>query len=779
MRYLTIALFAMLLLAFGCSGGGSPSAPDAQPLSTGERTTAMTHSLWGLYQVVIDPSAETMEFAPLRAAGFHLNALPFLEPPVLVNLTLETLHFNGNIIDADIGLRHPFLGLTEFTGFDVCGIFISNGSVSGFSDAGLLMPGANDTRLLNPDAYSRWWNPAEFPSNGTIFGYTDGLLGAPDSFADFSATLNGCKYFCDDLDDPDAPLTDVTLENRGMFSAGQKNVRHYTIEMGDDGLIFNYAVDASWVFPTGSPPWSAPDDFAPSANRAEPWFINVTEVQNTLWNDGIDNGGDLLLSIDVYDWFDADMNTIRVESPSNFAMVETAAPAGGGEGYSTYGIDIIGATPAEGSIDLLISAVSDEADFGGFINGTNTTAYFTYTAQVAGESPAGYHWEYDTISTFAHTYYSNPISQEFDDISPCIVDENDNEIYLTWAMTDTNEVWDGIDSVFPMFKSTDNGVTYNYINYGDSGGEVLLRADRNKICRGTQNDSYSVSGFNQDANGSGWVYVVWTVNPWGTANRGVFVSYPLRDIEVFQDSTGYIYCFDDDVGNIEMKHSTAPNTLDYWEWHNSSMYPTYTVSTGAYCSHVRSAAETTTGVVWLAHYNNTETQIKLSRSIDSSPHESWNWDTVVYAAEPGISQVKSPSLYITSTNTFHICYTRYDSSTSMYQLVYTHDDSSFDNPMWEVVVESAQPINDNHISIGQKFGFEVIIFGYETGGSIYLVTFVDGAAIGDPEEIDDNTDDIDPDVILDMDQCDFHSVWSTMDGDNYDLARRNGVLVED
>ena len=460
-------------------------------------------------------------------------------------------------------------------------------------------------------------------------------------------------------------------------------------------------------------------------------------------------------------------------------MAESPPATGGGAGYSTYHVDIIDATPAQGFINLLVSVISDDADFEGFISGTNTTAYFTYTAQVAGESPAGYHWEYDTISMFAYSYYDNPIAQEFDDISPCIVDESDNEIYLTWAMTDTDEVWDGIDSVFPMFKSTDNGVTYNYIAYGDSGGEVLLRADRNKICRGTQNDSYSVSGFNQDANGSGWVYVVWTVNPWSTANRGVFVSYPLRDIEVFQDSTGYIYCFDDDVGNIEMKHSTAPNTLNYWTWHDPAMYPTYTVATSAYCSHVRSAAEDSNTVVWLAYYNNLETQIKLARSMDSSPHESWNSDTIVYTAQAGISQVKSPSLFITSTNTFHICYTRYNSTTGMYQLVYTHDNQSFDNPMSEVVVESTQPINDNHISIRQKFGLEVIIFGYETGNSIYLVTFVDGAPISEPEEIDGNTDDIDPDVILDMDQCDFHSVWSTMDGANYDIARRNGVLVED
>ena len=85
----------------------------------------------------------------LQALMNEVNALPFLEPPALVNLTLDSLEFNGNIIDADIGLRHPFIGLTEFTGFDVCGVLISNGSISGFSNPDITIAGNGDTRLLH------------------------------------------------------------------------------------------------------------------------------------------------------------------------------------------------------------------------------------------------------------------------------------------------------------------------------------------------------------------------------------------------------------------------------------------------------------------------------------------------------------------------------------------------------------------------------------------------------------------------------------------------------
>ena len=388
MRNLIIPLLIALLFAFGCSGNAAPPAPDVPSAPQRVPEIQRHHVLYGMWQGIIDPDAGTIEFAPLRAVEFHLNALPFLEPPALVFLTLETLHFNGDIIDADIGLRHPFLGLNQFTGFDVCGIFIGNGSASGFTDGGIAIAGETNTRLLNPDGHSRWWNPSEFPVNtGTIFGYNDGLLGAPDDIGNFSATLNGYKYFCDDLDDPDDPMSDVTLENRGLFSAGQKNVRHYTIFMGDDGLVFNYAVDASWQFPSGDPPYVVPDDFAIEANRAEAWRIDVDEVANSLYNTGTESGGGLSLAINVYDWQDATLNSVRVESPGNFAMLETWVASGGGEGFSTYEIDITDATPGEGSIDVLVSVISEEEDFEGFIEGTNSAAYLVHSADVASEPP--------------------------------------------------------------------------------------------------------------------------------------------------------------------------------------------------------------------------------------------------------------------------------------------------------------------------------------------------------------------------------------------------------
>ena len=125
----------------GCSG--SQSNPVSEIGISDCDNAAMnptSHNNWGLWQFSFDKENGQLDVLPLRAGSLHLNALPFLEPPPYVKITIESFKVNGNIIDADIGLRHPFLGLNKYTGFDVCGIFITSGSVSGFSEPGLHSP---------------------------------------------------------------------------------------------------------------------------------------------------------------------------------------------------------------------------------------------------------------------------------------------------------------------------------------------------------------------------------------------------------------------------------------------------------------------------------------------------------------------------------------------------------------------------------------------------------------------------------------------------------------
>ena len=135
-------LAIVIAVSVGCSSANTDISTPARP--TSDYADQPSHYILGVYHFTIDKAAGTLDVEPIRSGDIHLNALVFLEPPALVNLTLDSLIFNGNTIDADIGLRHPFLGMTEFTGFDVCGILISHGSISGFTDAKLVLPGKDD-----------------------------------------------------------------------------------------------------------------------------------------------------------------------------------------------------------------------------------------------------------------------------------------------------------------------------------------------------------------------------------------------------------------------------------------------------------------------------------------------------------------------------------------------------------------------------------------------------------------------------------------------------------
>jgi hypothetical protein len=378
-KFIGLVCLIILILAVSCSDTGAPLDPESSAL----REPATSHFNWGLWQFVADPATESLDVIRLRNGNMHLNVVPFLEPPPLVNITLESVQFNGNLVDVDIGLRHPFAGTTEFTGFDVAGILITNGSITDFVDTDLRMAGAGDTRLLNPDGYARWWNPMEFPHDVGFSGYVDGLLGVKDSDAHFNSTLNAYKFFCDDISDPDGSIDELDYASRCMFTPGKKNVRNYQIELGGDGLVFNYAVDASWAFPTGGPPYTAPDDFGPAANRPETWNILVSEESNTLWNDGSGNGGGITLDITVWDHFDANLNSVYLESPGNFTQAGPFTAIGSDDYSASFLAEVTDAIPAPDSIDILIRAECGIDD----PNGHPMALYAIYTAIVDDVEP--------------------------------------------------------------------------------------------------------------------------------------------------------------------------------------------------------------------------------------------------------------------------------------------------------------------------------------------------------------------------------------------------------
>jgi len=262
--------------------------------------------LWGFYDVEVVPdnegSAEVI-FTPQRSTQMHMNVVGLMESGssgAAVGINPPVTLVDG-ILDVDIKLTHPF-PIPKFTGFDVRGILIGHGSVAGFSDS-LFYAGSNDMDLLNADGHTRLWNPTEYTGDG----YVDGKLGVPDAIANYTATLNGYKYFSDAIT-TNMDIADMVKSDRGAFTAGAMNIRHYQIKLGDQGLTFQYAIDANWWAP--AEPYTVPDDFdIERANCPEPYYVD-------LWvGPGITGGGgSASFTLDIYDW-QKDIDTAYLEAP--------------------------------------------------------------------------------------------------------------------------------------------------------------------------------------------------------------------------------------------------------------------------------------------------------------------------------------------------------------------------------------------------------------------------------------------------------------------------------
>jgi hypothetical protein len=152
-----------------------------------------------------------------------------------------------------------------------------------------------------------------------------------------------------------------------------------------------------------------PDPFFPiAANSPEPFALKINEDENTLWYVGnLENGGNLNLAIDVYDWggmrreggIPDEVSEVIVESLNLLGsdIVNGVLDTSGTDPhYSTWNADLVDCYP-DGLSDqeILITVVSTEGSYR-YIAGIDTefsgttdtiAAYILYTASVSPDSP--------------------------------------------------------------------------------------------------------------------------------------------------------------------------------------------------------------------------------------------------------------------------------------------------------------------------------------------------------------------------------------------------------
>ncbi len=530
-----VALFlsaTLLIIAIGCSTGSSPLIPDTTQNLDVTGQTASTGSnqvLWGLWDVTIDPDTMTAELVPIRGPAFTANVTQFMQPP---SSPIHMISFNvlgtsvpeDGYFELDVALRHPVPGVSKYNGFDVKGILISDGSLPGEYDASVLRPGPTDTRILNADGFTRWWNPTEFTSFETIFGFTTGKL-APPLYP--IGTVNPYKYFADNVDDLSGVSGTPNLEDRGAFSTVEGIlVRGYDIQFRMDGgepdFSFNYAVGACWEEPDPLyAPEFPPEAYPLTANQQEAFTLDFTDNGSTAWYvDETNNGGELNLHLEIYDWqalenpdgVEGEVAGLWLEGPILSGPVDVLAGAtifdGSSSVSSVYEITI-------GSLNLTQPGVEEL-----FITIENTDPN-TYEPQI----PGGDAFAYPDNFLAAYFTFNVIIGTESPGVQPTViaidpdsgyVDDSEVSCTVTGLEFDplcTAELSNGIDTLLMSnFQYVDAGnLTFNL----DLTGAVLDLYDvivTNPIADpGVLEDGFEVKEFLQD---------IWPTTQGNSANTG-------------------------------------------------------------------------------------------------------------------------------------------------------------------------------------------------------------------------------------------------------------------
>ncbi|MCX6644817.1 MAG: hypothetical protein NTY09_00440 [bacterium] len=483
----TLMVAVALVFGIGCSQGTSPVLPDLagnnNQITSDRSTQTSTHSLLGAWTVTLDAQNLTADVASLRTAEFHLNILPFLEwkgrsTLLINNFTIDTVNNTASI---DIGIKHPFPGLLRYSIFDTRGIIITDGTMNNFaSDPEIVCSKPNELRITNADGMTRWWNPREFPIYGLMLGYSDGVYGQRDSIIHFSSTLNPFKYYSEDFDSYSVLPDDLNFDDRGVFIAnGTAKWRHFDFDFGDELMFakFNYLFDACWEWyddyheeyqPTLD---DIPDPFFPiSANSPEPFALKVNENENSLFYvNPTEFGGNLDLSVDVYDWqgmkrpdgIPTEVSDVIVESPALMGseIVHGSLVPGSGDGhYSTWTADLLNCHPdgVDGQ-DLLVTVKSTEGSYS-LVFGVDTkfsgsadviAAYFLYTPVVSPDMPPDYKSITVVSPNGGSTYVAGqmiPIQWTWTgDISFVRIEYTDNYIGpgTTWTLVEESTPCDG------------------------------------------------------------------------------------------------------------------------------------------------------------------------------------------------------------------------------------------------------------------------------------------------------------------------------------------------
>ena len=174
MQKFTFIVLCMTIIV-GCAAR-IPVAPDTgkSEIQAQQQHSSLDdpHRLWGEWKLYFNAAHDRVDIVPEREGRFHLNALKFLESYCTDCLKITGIKNNGDgTIDLTVQITHPFKDHPEYTGFDVKGIIMFNGSHAldtsyygaNFIDCPFPNPSLvswkemGDPEVLNAEGYTRRW----------------------------------------------------------------------------------------------------------------------------------------------------------------------------------------------------------------------------------------------------------------------------------------------------------------------------------------------------------------------------------------------------------------------------------------------------------------------------------------------------------------------------------------------------------------------------------------------------------------------------------------------
>ncbi|MFH1675919.1 MAG: hypothetical protein ABIC40_02755, partial [bacterium] len=320
--FIIILLALMAIVMGGCGEVSDPVIPGSNVQSVKSIGHPGTGSmLLGYYNFILSDDHTKIEIEPVRTVQWHLNALGIIEKiaPNSIKILDIFIHPDKSFTVA-INLLSPLSEYPQYTAFDVRGIVMLPSSIE-FPELGLTAPTpfSPGPALLNPEGYTRRWNPTEFSDGVIPFKYKDGKL-----------IPKGMGTMCDSLINPFRNY--YTNEDRHFFMAGGGATQHYHLTFPPKGMVFAYAIDASWGDPTENiapdgKPNEIPGSFQITANSVEPYSIKLIDTAGMMKCAlGEYAGGDNNVTFEVKDWQgDADVafSKIKAEAPDLFDGIAT------------------------------------------------------------------------------------------------------------------------------------------------------------------------------------------------------------------------------------------------------------------------------------------------------------------------------------------------------------------------------------------------------------------------------------------------------------------------